>query len=130
VTRNTPTVLAANAGVPAIQQWLAACTTAAPSTGREGKTPTIGEDWISALVGYTLGNLIVPPNPKTPNCNINPTGTLANPGTYGLSSYHPGGANVLLADGSVRFLKDSISNQTLWALGSRAGGEVVSSDSY
>jgi hypothetical protein len=33
-------------------------------------------------------------------------------------------------DGSVRFLKDSTNQQTLWALGSRAQGEVISSDQY
>jgi len=83
-----------------------------------------------ALPGYTLGNLLVPPNPQIPLCNTNPNGTIADPGTFGLSSYHPGGANVVLADGSVRFLKDSISSQTLWSLGSRAQGEVISSDAY
>ena len=65
-----------------------------------------------------------------PDCNINPTGTLANPGTYGLSSYHPSGANTVFADGSVHFIKDSISLTTLWSLGSRAQGEVISTDSY
>jgi len=49
---------------------------------------------------------------------------------YSLSSYHPGGANVAFADGSVRFLKSSTSWPTIWALGSKAGGEVLSSDSY
>jgi prepilin-type N-terminal cleavage/methylation domain-containing protein/prepilin-type processing-associated H-X9-DG protein len=45
-------------------------------------------------------------------------------------SYHPGGVNVLLGDGSVRFIKDSIDGATWRALGTVAGGEVVSSDSY
>jgi prepilin-type N-terminal cleavage/methylation domain-containing protein/prepilin-type processing-associated H-X9-DG protein len=45
-------------------------------------------------------------------------------------SYHPGGANVGFADGSVKFIKNSI-NITAWnALGTRAGGEVISADSY
>jgi len=52
------------------------------------------------------------------------------PGIFSLSSYHPGGANVVMADGSVRFLKNSTALQTIWALGSRKGGEVISSDSY
>ena len=43
---------------------------------------------------------------------------------------HPGGANFLFGDGSVKFLKSSISMVTYCALGSRAGGEVTSSDSY
>jgi prepilin-type processing-associated H-X9-DG protein len=51
-------------------------------------------------------------------------------GVFGLSSFHPGGANVLLLDGSVKFLKDSVSNQTVWALGSMKQGEVISADSY
>jgi prepilin-type N-terminal cleavage/methylation domain-containing protein/prepilin-type processing-associated H-X9-DG protein len=45
-------------------------------------------------------------------------------------SYHPGGVNVCFADGSVHFIKDSVSLVTWAALGTRAGGEVVSSDSY
>jgi prepilin-type processing-associated H-X9-DG protein len=77
-----------------------------------------------------MGNLLLPPNPKTPNCSVNATGTLQSPGVWGMSSNHPGGANILLADGSVRFLKDTTALQTVWALGTRAGGEVVSADSY
>jgi len=46
------------------------------------------------------------------------------------SSNHPGGVNVAFTDGSVRFVKDSVGLQTWWALGTRAGGEVVSSDTY
>ncbi len=43
-------------------------------------------------------------------------------------SYHSGGATAALADGSVRFISDSISNVVYQSLGSRAGGEVVSED--
>ena len=45
-------------------------------------------------------------------------------------SRHPGGVNSLLADGSVRFFKNSINLSTWVALGSIAGGEVISADSY
>jgi prepilin-type N-terminal cleavage/methylation domain-containing protein/prepilin-type processing-associated H-X9-DG protein len=45
-------------------------------------------------------------------------------------SYHSGGVNSLFGDGSVRFIKSSIDGAAWRALGSVAGGEVISSDSY
>ena len=51
-------------------------------------------------------------------------------GVYGASSNHSGGVNACMGDGSVRFIKDSVSRPTWWALGTRDSGEVVSSDSY
>jgi prepilin-type N-terminal cleavage/methylation domain-containing protein/prepilin-type processing-associated H-X9-DG protein len=45
-------------------------------------------------------------------------------------SYHPGGVNGALCDGSVRSYKATISPAVWWALGTRAGGEVISADSY
>jgi prepilin-type processing-associated H-X9-DG protein len=41
------------------------------------------------------------------------------------SSYHPGGANVGLADGSVRFIEETIEFDVWQAAGSRAGGEPL-----
>ena len=43
-------------------------------------------------------------------------------------AFHPGGANALFCDGSVRFVKETISVPTVAALITRAGGEIVSSD--
>jgi hypothetical protein len=45
-------------------------------------------------------------------------------------SYHPGGVNAILGDGSVRFIKNSIDGMIWRALGSIAGGEVVSGDLF
>jgi prepilin-type N-terminal cleavage/methylation domain-containing protein/prepilin-type processing-associated H-X9-DG protein len=45
-------------------------------------------------------------------------------------SYHPGGVNVGLADGSVRFVKNTVSIVPWRALGTRQGGEVLSSDAW
>jgi prepilin-type N-terminal cleavage/methylation domain-containing protein/prepilin-type processing-associated H-X9-DG protein len=47
-----------------------------------------------------------------------------------LFSFHPGGVNCLYGDGSVHFIKNSISPVTLRALVTLSGGEVLSSDSY
>lgn len=48
----------------------------------------------------------------------------------GSRSRHPGGVNTVFCDGSVHFLKNSISPLTWVQLGSMASGEVISSDSY
>ena len=48
----------------------------------------------------------------------------------GTSSNHPGGVNVGMIDGSVKFVKDTVAPVTWWALATKAGGEVISSDSY
>lgn len=40
-------------------------------------------------------------------------------------SFHPGGANFAMADGSTHFIDESISAQTFVSLCTRAGGEVV-----
>jgi prepilin-type N-terminal cleavage/methylation domain-containing protein len=40
-------------------------------------------------------------------------------------SFHTGGTHTLLGDGSVRFLSENLDGQTLVALGTRAGGELV-----
>ncbi|WP_169976788.1 DUF1559 domain-containing protein [Tautonia rosea] len=45
-------------------------------------------------------------------------------------SVHPGGANFLFADGSVKFVKETINAQSYMALSTVAGGEIVSSDQY
>jgi prepilin-type processing-associated H-X9-DG protein len=55
---------------------------------------------------------------------VNPAGS-APP-----TSNHPGGVNIALADGSVKFVKDSVGLQPWWALGTRASGEVLSADQY
>jgi prepilin-type processing-associated H-X9-DG protein len=45
-------------------------------------------------------------------------------------SFHPGGANHAFADGSVHFIKQSISPAVFAALISYNGGEVLSADQY
>jgi prepilin-type N-terminal cleavage/methylation domain-containing protein/prepilin-type processing-associated H-X9-DG protein len=45
-------------------------------------------------------------------------------------SFHPGGANMLFADGSVHFFKESMDPRIVVYMISRAGGEIVSSDQY
>jgi prepilin-type processing-associated H-X9-DG protein len=117
--------------ITTFQAWLAKCN-AMVNTGRDYHTGCLGAFWFAGEPSYSLGNILLPPNAKYPSCDAD---TLSNnsidyPGVYGLSSFHPGGANVLMCDGSVKFLKDSTNQLTTWALGSRAQGEIVSADAY
>ena len=58
----------------------------------------------------------------------------APPGTPGFvggfASRHPGGANFAIGDGSVRFIKSSISPGVFRLLGNRADGEILDADKF
>jgi prepilin-type processing-associated H-X9-DG protein len=102
-----------------------------PSHGTNGQFSFIGRLWAESTYAHGLGNVVVPPNSPYPNCQIeNGDSDTDSAGVYGLSSNHSGGANVALADGSVRFIKASINWNTLWALGSRGQNEVIDASSY
>jgi prepilin-type N-terminal cleavage/methylation domain-containing protein/prepilin-type processing-associated H-X9-DG protein len=66
------------------------------------------------------------PNFKGKDCGFNDY----NSGHLAARSYHSGGVNAVFVDGSVRFFKDSIASITWMALGTKAGGEVISADQY
>ena len=93
-----------------------------------------GFRWGTGSPGVTLFNSIVPPNSqqyKFAGCRFGCGGCGFEFGSYeNVSSNHPGGCNCMMADGSVRFIKSSIDLFTWWRLGTKAGGEIVSSDSY
>jgi prepilin-type N-terminal cleavage/methylation domain-containing protein/prepilin-type processing-associated H-X9-DG protein len=121
-----------DAGMTSFQTFLNACAGAAKGSVGSWRTnkSRIGYTWIQGMFGNAFGNTLLPPNPPYPNCQVEPWGgDMDAPGIWGLSSYHPGGANIAMADGSVRFLKSTTAWPVIWALGSRAGGEVISSDS-
>ncbi|MBX6313774.1 MAG: DUF1559 domain-containing protein [Isosphaeraceae bacterium] len=91
----------------------------------------LGECWYRACFGQTLGNTLLPPTPNIPNCQIMTTQVdMDSPGLYGMSSYHNAGANIMMADGSVRFLKQSASYFTIWKLGSRNQNDVLGGDEF
>ena len=93
--------------------------------------------WTDGHTERTGFNTVLPPN--APSCaqggDVNAD---SNIGVYPPTSYHPGGALVVMCDGSVRFITDGIDTGNLaaapassgpsrygvWgAMGSRAGGE-------
>jgi prepilin-type N-terminal cleavage/methylation domain-containing protein/prepilin-type processing-associated H-X9-DG protein len=98
------------------------------SSYRSGQLWTISHPWAPMWNRYFHFSL-----PNTLLCDTTPStgsGSGGGQGAISPNSNHPGGVNVCMADGSVRFIKNSVNLQTWWALGTRAGGEVISSDSY
>jgi prepilin-type processing-associated H-X9-DG protein len=109
----------------------------ATATPNHGLATNRGWYWAWGAEAQSLFSTIVPPNSQQyqwGQCRFGCQGC----GTYSsdhshitnATSDHPGGANVLFGDGSVRFVKSSIAMNVWWSLGTRDNGEIVSSDSY
>jgi prepilin-type N-terminal cleavage/methylation domain-containing protein/prepilin-type processing-associated H-X9-DG protein len=98
-------------------------------------------EWVDGKVNETGFTALFPPNTKVPydegskTCDIDfissNEGNAGNRYTYAAvtaRSYHTGLVNVLLMDGSVRSVSNSVSTATWRALGTRCGGEVIGND--
>jgi prepilin-type processing-associated H-X9-DG protein len=84
-------------------------------------TAVRGGKWIDGHCGNTLYNHYYPPNARNWDCGNGSH----NKGLSTARSNHAGGVNVLLADGSVRFVRNAVTLETWRALGTRDGGEVL-----
>ena len=100
--------------------------------------PTIqytGQQYWRGSLPYTfMYTHTLPPNWNAPtgstatqryNCGLAPQ---FNTSHIAASSYHPGGANVLFADSSTRYVNDDVDFDVWQAVGSRAGGETLTLD--
>ncbi|WP_165069694.1 DUF1559 domain-containing protein [Paludisphaera rhizosphaerae] len=111
-------------GIAYLDQYIALC----------GPYMAKGANLISQQSYWTAGrcyhgtcvNVLMPPNWNKTDCGM----YQAHGGMFSTRSRHPGGVNALFCDGSVKFMKNSINRTVWWALGSRALGEVISSDAY
>jgi prepilin-type processing-associated H-X9-DG protein len=131
------------AGLPVAQQLVAACKSIPGGTVPVEDAGT-GYAWMYTQ-GYDTMNIsyshVMTPNSYS--CTGAESGWFGAQGNFtsdssgggwlgasSATSNHPGGVNVGMGDGSVKFLKDSVSLQTWWGLGTRNQGEIISSDSY
>jgi prepilin-type processing-associated H-X9-DG protein len=104
--------------------WQQQCQQSSPTAVYDQK----GTDWIIQDCGKGgCYSMIMVPNTKA--CWYG-TGSNTDHTLVGASSNHPGGVNLALLDGSVRFIKNTVSNAAWWALATKAGGEVISADSF
>jgi prepilin-type N-terminal cleavage/methylation domain-containing protein/prepilin-type processing-associated H-X9-DG protein len=90
-----------------------------------------GENWAHGCLAMTLFNTVAVPNQyddQWTHCSA--IGSTSRAALSNADSYHSGGVNVCMADGHVQFIKDAVNQRTWWSLGTRANGEVISSDSY
>jgi prepilin-type N-terminal cleavage/methylation domain-containing protein/prepilin-type processing-associated H-X9-DG protein len=128
------------AGVPIALAFVQACLGIPGSQVAFGQgaglSPPNGDVWIGGNPGscmlWDAYNHFMPPNTiacdSTTDGNTEGYGSV--PDAFPPASNHPGGVNICFADGSVKFIKNSINLQTWWAIGTRNGGEVISSDQY
>ena len=98
-------------------------------------------EWVDAKLLETGFTTTFPPNTKVPYTDASGLqdvdfisaneGNATNQFAYAAvtaRSFHAGGVNAAMMDGSVRFVRDAVPRGTWQALGTRAGGEVASGD--
>jgi prepilin-type N-terminal cleavage/methylation domain-containing protein/prepilin-type processing-associated H-X9-DG protein len=113
---------------------LAACATEWSNPASVAITSHRGYRWGSFSEGAGF-NVAQTPNDHTYPFNVcrgqgNPAQSDNGANSLPATSFHPGGVNALFADGSVKFVKDTINRNTWWSLGTRARGEIISADAY
>jgi prepilin-type N-terminal cleavage/methylation domain-containing protein len=81
-----------------------------------------GQVWFNGEWAISLYNHVVPPNSKT----VKRTSDNKAPGCHPATSYHRGGVNVLLGDGSTRFVRQGVSAVVWSAVGGRKDGVAAS----
>jgi prepilin-type N-terminal cleavage/methylation domain-containing protein/prepilin-type processing-associated H-X9-DG protein len=114
------------ADVPIVYVNCTASTAVEIKQGSAGGVRVPGQQWFYGNYWACAYNHTMPPNGKLCTAGNDNYGAVA----YPPSSRHPGGVNVGFGDGSVKFIKETISTQVWWALGTCAGGEVISADQY
>jgi len=93
-----------------------------------------GARWGWGATTMSMFHTVIPPNAKNApwnSCRSSCGGCGPDDSTFtNAQSQHSGGVNVLMSDGSVRFIKDSISQITWMQIGTKANNKVVDANSF
>lgn len=85
-----------------------------------------GWTWLFGGWNSTWYNHILTPNSPVPDCSAGGDQMAGGGhGAYAARSFHRGGVNAVLGDGSCRFISDQIDRLIWRALSTRAGGEPI-----
>lgn len=102
-------------------QWVQLCSRQTDPTRAVNDA---GRSWLLSGAIYTQFFMSTPPNSQVPDCG---TRNIHGSGVFAARSYHPGGVQGAMADGSVRWFASTIELNAWRALGTRAGGgETIS----
>ncbi|MGP0064919.1 MAG: DUF1559 domain-containing protein [Isosphaeraceae bacterium] len=90
-----------------------------------------GESWFLSGLHFTNYNHCATPNMKIPDCSLNSNNLdwlmirINEQGVFKATSYHAGGVNATMMDGSVRFFTDGVDRQVWRAVSTRSEGELA-----
>ena len=103
------------------------------ATNCSNLAPNTGQSWTWKGDWWASGNTATYSHTQLPNrrsCFYNGPGQEGAINMLAAGSLHPGGVNLCFADGSVKFIKQTINPATYYAIATVGRGEVVSADSY
>jgi prepilin-type processing-associated H-X9-DG protein len=96
---------------------------------RSGNSFVRGMSWAGGIHAHDSYTHTSTPNKKS--CFRGSEWETINADTvYTANSYHPGGVNMLMCDGSVRFVSDNVSGTAYRAIGTRAEKEQISNTEF
>jgi len=109
---------------PDADGWIDICTgLGGPgATSSLNSNPRSGRSWVRSGAITTAFTTAAPPGSRVPDCG-DPAG--GGNGNFAARSYHPGGVDAAMGDGSARWFGSGIAIPVWRALGTRAGSEVV-----
>ena len=94
-----------------------------PTSAQSGDP--VGGYWTDSQPCQEMYNHVMPPNTWTCNTSAQNYNSSAQ---ISATSRHSGSVNLMMMDGSVRAIKNTINTVTWWAIGTAGGNEVFSAD--